>query len=107
MSCCVVVVAFAGYYFYDHYRTRTMAEKLSAIIHDEDLRKLTGRLADSLKDDSVAVRQRAALAIGRIGGRKSADLLFAALNDVSLDVAGTAAFALGLTGVTEYAQKTS
>jgi cyclophilin family peptidyl-prolyl cis-trans isomerase/HEAT repeat protein len=100
-----VVVIFAGYYFYDIYRTRSTAEKLAAIIHDEDLRKLTDRLGEFLKDDSVSVRQRAALAIGRIGGKKSAELLYSALSDASLDVAGTAAFALGLTGEKEYARK--
>jgi len=101
----VIVVVFGGYYFYNHYRGRSTAEKLSAIIHDEDLRKLTGSLGNFLRDDSASVRERAALAIGRIGGKKSAELLFAALNDASLDVAGAVAFALGLTGVTEYAQK--
>ena len=101
----VVVVVVAGYYFYDHFRSRTPAEKFAEIIHDEDLRKLTGRLESALKDDSVSVRRRAALAIGRIGGKKAADLLFASLNDASLDVAGTTAFALGLTGDREYAQK--
>ena len=101
----VALVAVAAYYFYDLYRSRSTAEKLAVIIHDEDLRKLTDRLGDFLKDDSVSVRQRAASAIGRIGGKKSAELLYSALNDASLDVAGTAAFALGLTGEKEYGQK--
>ncbi|PWB69107.1 hypothetical protein C3F09_10600 [candidate division GN15 bacterium] len=101
----VIAVVFAGYFFYDRFRGHTTVEKLAAIIHDEDLRKLTSRLESGLKDDSISVRQRAALAIGRIGGKKSADLLYAALNDASLDVAGTAAFALGLTGESQYAQK--
>ena len=101
----VVVVAIAAYYFYDIYQSRSTAEKIAAIIHDEDLRTLTDRLGDLLNDDSVSVRQRAALAIGRIGGKKSAELLYSALNDASLDVAGTAAFGLGLSGEKEYAQK--
>src|SRR5512138_2590459 len=98
-----IVIIVASYYFYDIYRTRSTAEKIAAIIHDEDLRKLTDRLGNLLKDDSVNVRQRAAQAIGRIGGKKSAELLYSALNDASLDVAGTAAFGLGLTGEKEYA----
>jgi cyclophilin family peptidyl-prolyl cis-trans isomerase/HEAT repeat protein len=101
----VVVVAVVAYLLYDSFRTRSYVEKMAGIIHDEDTRELTGRLKGYLKDDSVQVRERAALAVGRIGGQKSAELLFDLLKDQSLDVASTAAFALGLTGAQGYSTK--
>ncbi|MCM2271247.1 MAG: HEAT repeat domain-containing protein [candidate division Zixibacteria bacterium] len=105
----IVVLAlagiYAGYLVYDSFRVRSTPEKLAAIIHDEDLRTLTPRLKDYLKDDTIRVRSRAALAIGRIGDKDGAENLFEALNDPSIDVASSAAFGLGLMGAKEYAIK--
>lgn len=96
---------YGGYLLYDSLRVRSMPEKLATIIHDEDLRTLTPRLKDILKDDSIRVRARAALAIGRIGDKRGAETLFEAVNDPSIEVASTASFGLGLIGTKEYASK--
>jgi cyclophilin family peptidyl-prolyl cis-trans isomerase/HEAT repeat protein len=101
----VVAAAVTAYFMYDNFRTRTTTEKLASIIHDEDTRVLSSRLEGYLKDDSLNIRERAALAIGRIGGPKAAELLYQLLSDESIDVASTAAFALGLTGESSYAKK--
>lgn len=101
----VVAAAVVAYLLYDNLRGRTTVEKLAGIIHDEDTRVLTGRLQSFLKDDSLQIRERAALAVGRIGGEKSAELLFDLIKDTSLDVASTAAFAIGLTGAKGYSQR--
>jgi cyclophilin family peptidyl-prolyl cis-trans isomerase len=96
---------YAGYLLYDSLRVRSVPEKLAAIIHDEDLRTLTPRLKDLLKDDSISVRGRAALAIGRIGDKHGAELLFEAVHDPAIYVASRAAFGLGLMGDKQYAEK--
>jgi cyclophilin family peptidyl-prolyl cis-trans isomerase/HEAT repeat protein len=87
-----------GYYLYDTLRPRTFEEKQAEIIHFEDRRQYTSRLADYLEDPSPQLRARAALAVGRIGDSKGCSLLFERLVDSSLDVAATAAFAIGLNG---------
>lgn len=99
----IVVLGVAAYYLFDTFRSRTTPEKMAAIIHDEDARQLTSRLKGCLKDDSLIVQERAALAIGRIGGKQAAAILFDLLQDGSSDLAGTAAFGLGLTAESEYA----
>ncbi|MBK7141883.1 MAG: peptidylprolyl isomerase [bacterium] len=105
----IVILAIAGIYggylMYDSLRERSMPEKLAAIIHDEDIRTLTPRLADLIKDDSILVRARAAQAIGRIGDKKGGELLMEALHDPSILVASKAAFGLGLLGDKQYAEK--
>lgn len=92
----VIVLAIAGYYVFDTFRTRSVAEKIADIKHTEDTRRFTSQLGDYLKDDSLQVRSHAALAIGRIGDPQGAPFLFEALNDSSQDVAADAAFSLGL-----------
>lgn len=95
--------AVAGYYLYDHFRERSVAERMAEVVHDEDRRVLSDQLKTYLNDPSPEVRARAALALGRIGGGDAAGLLFNMVSDESIDLAGTAAFALGLTGQHEYA----
>ncbi|MGH8015354.1 MAG: HEAT repeat domain-containing protein, partial [Candidatus Zixiibacteriota bacterium] len=100
----LILLFLFGYFVYDTFRTRSLTEKLAEIVHTEDLRKLTRTLQNYLKDDDPKVRERAALAIGRIGGSEGAKLLFELIsNDASIDVTSTAAFALGLSGAKQYA----
>lgn len=104
----VLIIVFlfttVGYYLYDSLRPRTVPERLAAVLHYEDRRLLSNELIDFLKDESPEVRQRAALAIGRIGSPGGADLLYNNLFDSSIDVAATIAFAVGLTGDSEAIQ---
>lgn len=101
----IVLVGIGGYFLFDKYRTRGHSEKLAEIIHDEDRRELTDRLKAYLRDSNLEIRSRAALAIGRIGDKRGAPLLYELVRDTSLDVAATAAFALGLTYDRTYAGK--
>ena len=99
----LLLIGLVGYYIYDTYRIKGVTEKLAEIIHLEDQRQITSRLEGYLMDDSTRVRARAALAVGRIGGPISGTLLVGKLIDPSIDVARTAAFAIGLTGLDQYA----
>ncbi|MFQ6009452.1 MAG: HEAT repeat domain-containing protein, partial [Candidatus Zixiibacteriota bacterium] len=101
----LLLAAIVIYYLYDTFRERTQTEKLAEIIHLEDKRSLSGRLKKYLKDEDPVIRARAALAVGRIGGPGSGELLYRMISDGSFDVAATAAFALGLTGDRHYATK--
>src|SRR5215470_8646324 len=67
------------------------------IIQLEDERNLNGdELTGLLKHPSAAVRERAALAIGRIGDKRGTDALMALLeHEVSEPARAMAAFALG------------
>ncbi|MGH9753742.1 MAG: HEAT repeat domain-containing protein [Blastocatellia bacterium] len=67
------------------------------IIQLEDERNLNGdELTGLLKHASAAVRERAALAIGRIGDKRGADALIELFNqDRDINVRAVAAFALG------------
>src|SRR5262245_60136105 len=67
------------------------------IIQLEDERNLNGdELTGLLKHRSAAVRERAALAVGRIGDRRGTDALIAVLeHEVSEQARAMAAFALG------------
>lgn len=67
------------------------------IIQLEDERNLNGdELTSLLKHASAAVRERAALAIGRIGDKRGADALIELFNhDRDINVRAVAAFALG------------
>jgi len=99
----VLLIATFAYFLYDTLRERTRAEKLARIIHLEDRRLLSSELTNFLKSPSNEIRTRACLAIGRIGDPSSGEHLFGMLADPSIDVASTAAFALGLTGERKYA----
>ncbi len=101
----IILVTWAGYMVYEALRPRTREEKIAEIIHLEDKRRLTERLESYLESSEPELRQRAALAIGRIGGKGSGRLLLGLLADSSYDVAITAAFAMGLTGEKEYASQ--
>ncbi|UCG62518.1 MAG: HEAT repeat domain-containing protein [Candidatus Zixiibacteriota bacterium] len=102
----VVVLLFAvvAYFIYDTLRERTFAEKVGQIIHAEDRRELTAQLKEYLQSSDPDIRSRAALAVGRIGTEGSGQLLYELIStDSSMDVAATAAFALGLTNEKPFA----
>jgi len=102
----LILILVFGYFVYDTFRTRSYEEKLAEIVHFEDERNSSRTLRNYLKDDDAQVRERAALAIGRIGDKEGAKLLYELIsNDASIDVASTAAFALGLTGERQYARQ--
>ncbi len=99
----VVLFALAAYSLYNVFRERTTSEQLAEIIHLEDQRTLDADLKAYLDHDSVEVRDRAVLAVGRIGGAEAGPLLMEMVNDPEIRVAATAAFAIGLTGQKELA----
>ncbi|HEX2898021.1 MAG TPA: HEAT repeat domain-containing protein, partial [candidate division Zixibacteria bacterium] len=101
-----ILALLAVYFIYDTLRTRSLDEKLAEIVHLEDRRDLSRVLRNYLKDDDPKVRERAALAVGRIGGKEGAELIFDLVStDASIDVASTAAFALGLSGEKQFSSK--
>ena len=101
----VSVIGVVGYYFYDTFREKSYDEQLSRIIHLEDKRKVTSELKRFLENPVPELRKRASLAIGRIGSPGVGRILFKMVGDSSIDVASTAAFAIGLTNEKEYASK--
>ncbi len=101
----IILTVMIGYFFYDNYRERSVPEKIARIIHIEDSRQITSKLKDYLEDPQSEVRSRAALAVGRIGSPESGQLLYKMVGDSSIDVASTAAFAIGLTNSKKYASK--
>jgi len=101
----VLLAAVAVYYLYNALKPPTQTEKMAEIIHLEDQRLLSDQLKRYLHDNDMDIRARTALAVGRIGGEGSGELLFAMLSDSAIDVAVTSAFALGLTGEKEYAAR--
>lgn len=101
----LILFCVATYYIYDTFRERTYTEKIAAIIHSQDRREQTAHLKEYLDDEDPEVRARAALAVGRIGAPGSGELLFEMVISESMDVASSAAFALGLTGEKQYAVK--
>lgn len=98
----LVLAALLAWWLYEEYHERSAAERMAEVVHDEDARLLSSRLVRYLSDPYPAVRARAALAVGRIGGDDADSLLWARMADSSLDVAATAAFAIGLTDADEY-----
>ncbi len=102
----LILILFLGYFLFDTIRGRSLEEKLAEIVHCEDRRLSSRTLHNYLEDDDAQVRERAALAIGRIGGKDGASLIFDLISsDPSIDVAATAAFAVGLTGEKQYSAK--
>jgi len=100
----LLLLAVATYYIYDNLRERTFAEKIGDIIYAEDQRLQDDKLTGYLQDADPEIRARAALAIGRIGAAGSGQLLYDVISsDSSMDVAAEAAFAIGLTGESEFA----
>ena len=93
----ILVLVLVGIYLWEVFKPVTVIDKYATIIHLEDRRELSGRLRQYLDDDNPKVRARAALAIGRIGGKRAGRLLLDMLNDSVWNVASTAAFAIGLT----------
>jgi cyclophilin family peptidyl-prolyl cis-trans isomerase/HEAT repeat protein len=65
------------------------------ILKAEDERRWDADLKDLLADPNVAIRKRAALAVGRIGDEDSVSALAGLLQDANTDVRAMAAFALG------------
>ena len=94
----IILFAVTAYYLYDNLRERTRAEKLAEIIHLEDSRVLNDKLTKYLDSPDLDLRSRAVLAVGRIADRRSPSILLNLLADTAIDVAVTAAFAMGLTG---------
>lgn len=79
----------------DGHEIRAIAE----LLRMEDRRILDDdRVRAMMADPSPQVRARAALAIGRVGGRRGAGRLIGALADTSRFVSASAAFALGELG---------
>ena len=99
----VALFAVAAYYLYDQFRERGVIERMAEIVHDEDRRVVSDKIKGYLDDPSPEVRARAAIALGRIGGEKAAELLFGMISDESIDLAGTAGLAIGLTHQSQYA----
>ncbi len=93
----LIIVAIVGYYLWDTIHPEGPLDKQAKIIHLEDRRELSNRLKGYLDDPDPAIRRRAALAVGRIGGKGSAEPLLPLLNDTVWDVAATAAEAIGFT----------
>ncbi|MBD3257484.1 hypothetical protein GF377_03545 [candidate division GN15 bacterium] len=91
------IVAVLAYFLYDTLRERSVPEKLAAIAHAEDQRMITPTLEELLADDSVRVRARAAVALGRIDAPRSGEMLAGMLRDEAITVARSAAFGMGLT----------
>ena len=101
----LLLIAVAAYYIYDQFREKTVTERIAEVIHIEDSRTLSDQLKTYLKDPDPKVRRRAAMAVGRIGGKGSGALLYELVTSDNIDVAATAAFALGLTDEKNYAPK--
>ena len=99
----IIIIMIAGYYLYDTFHEKNSSEKIAEIIHLEDQRVISSDLKAYLSDENVSVRARAALAVGRIGGKESAELLYPMITGDVIDVAEQAAFAIGLTGEHAYA----
>jgi cyclophilin family peptidyl-prolyl cis-trans isomerase/HEAT repeat protein len=98
----VVLLLFAvvGYFIYDQLREPTVNERIAEVLRYEDSRLLGSNLKTYLDDPSPQVREKAALAVGRIGGAGTGELLLPLLADSSLDVMTAAALGLGLSGDT-------
>lgn len=74
---------------------------LAELLRAEDRRSLDSlRVAELLRHPLPVIRERAALAVGRIGDRRASRLLVRALDDSTRAVAAAAAFALGELGDT-------
>ncbi len=101
----IFILVIIGYYLYDRFRERSINERLAELIHEEDRRTLSSKLKGYLEDSDPEVRARAALAIGRIGGKDSGPLLYEKTREDVIDVAAAAGFAIGLTGQKEYAAR--
>ena len=102
----IIILLVFAYFLYDTFRSLSTEEKIAEIIHFEDQRLHSDRLNSYLEEAEPEIRRRAALAIGRIGGKNSGERLFAVIQeDASSDVAREAAFAIGLTGKKQYASK--
>jgi len=77
-------------------RTSISVDTLLRIVRAEDTRRWDSDLQTLLTDKDARVRQRAALAVGRIGDEKSVPALISLLqNDSETSVRSIAAFALG------------
>ncbi len=98
-----IIIIVAGFYIYDLLNPEGPLDKMARIIHLEDRLELSARLKNYLEDPNPAIRSRAALAVGRIGGKGSAQPLLPLLTDSSWDVAATAAEAIGFTREKEIA----
>jgi len=94
----IIIGAVAVFYFDILNLSNTREARIAAIISAEDTRRVTGEIINGLSDPDPDIRQKAALAIGRIGDNEYSDRLFELLRDTVTEVASTAAFAIGLLG---------
>jgi cyclophilin family peptidyl-prolyl cis-trans isomerase/HEAT repeat protein len=101
----LLLLAVGVWFVWSTFKPKTREEKLAQIIFLENRRECSKELIGYLSDDSPETRARAALAVGRIGAPKTGEYLYQMLKDPSLDVAASAAFALGLTVEHSYARK--
>lgn len=100
----LLIVLVVLVFYYDLLNIREgKIDSLANIVELEDTRFASDRLVGYLNHDDPEIRARAALALGRIGDFSTTDNLFRLLADSSVDVAATAAFAIGITGRKEYA----
>ncbi len=100
----IAVIALICVFYFDIFNLSFSKEKaIATIIHYEDARWASDKLAGFLSDRDPEIRARAALAIGRIGDAEVASRLFNLLGDSVDFVAETAAFGIGLTGHKEFA----
>lgn len=101
----VCILAVVTYYLYDTFRERTFAEQLADIIHREDSRQLSEKLTHYLESTNLELRLKTVQAVGRIGDKRSSEILYKLLGNSSIDVAARAAFGIGLTGDKTYISK--
>ncbi|MFZ5981170.1 MAG: HEAT repeat domain-containing protein, partial [Candidatus Zixiibacteriota bacterium] len=100
----LVIVLVVLVFYYDLLNIREgKIDSLANIVELEDTRFASDRLVGYLNHKDPEIRARAALTLGRIGDLSRTDELFKLLGDSSVDVAATAAFAIGITGRKEYA----
>ncbi len=99
----ILILAVAGYYIYDVTRQPGRAELLGEICHAEDIRQVTPALSGALDHPDPEIRGRAALALGRINAPGAGRTLLGMLGDSVESVASLAAFGLGQTDQSQYA----
>lgn len=101
----LLLFTIAAFYVYENFRTRSTEDKLAEIIHLEDSRASVDKFTLYLEEENIKIRAKAALAIGRVGGSQAGKILFRLITTDIDDVAAQAAFAIGLTGESAYAEK--
>ncbi|MFH2035589.1 MAG: peptidylprolyl isomerase [Candidatus Zixiibacteriota bacterium] len=100
----IVVICGVAFFYFDFFNLRySQSAEIASILSYEDGRRASGKLVEKTKSSDPIIRQKTALALGRIGDLSKTDALFDLLNDTIPEVATSAAFAIGLTGNKKYA----